>query len=435
MPPTDHGKNGCDNSTECDASRPQHTGSCTWCNGDLHSGGRPDHRGWNNTYYADTAIATDALGRLALATAPNQSLPWFLAVGFRDPHLPWRYPGRFGEAYPARVPSTNRSQIPTDTPPMAWQYPLYFNGNYGNFWELDSAEHMQLTDEEVAEGTRAYYATISFTDSEIGRVLDAARATGGWDDMLVVLWSDHGQNVGEHATWCKMAVWEHSLRVALLIKPPSTGPQAVPPSAFAGQTYRSPVELLDLYKTMAELAGLSAPQKGVEGDSLVAAFRAPTVSIKPFAISQTTRCHLDREGMSGHQWVEPETAAKFYAACVRVQRDSFGYMGYSLRTVGYRYTGWFAWLNVTSTGGPGPDLASGPAGEELYDHRNDTAHFDVDNFEYVNLVHDDAFASTAQELRELLIKTVGSWQTPAAVKMDDDEASPAAPQLSYVSWG
>ena len=190
MPPTDHGKNGCDNSTECDASRPQHTGSCTWCNGDLHSGGRPDHRGWNNTYYADTAIATDALGRLALATAPNQSLPWFLAVGFRDPHLPWRYPGRFGDAYPARVPSTNRSQIPTDTPPMAWQYPLYFNGNYGNFRELDSAEHMQLTDEEVAEGTRAYYATISFTDSEIGRVLDAARATGGWDDMLVVLWSD-----------------------------------------------------------------------------------------------------------------------------------------------------------------------------------------------------------------------------------------------------
>ena len=83
----------------------------------------------------------------------------------------------------------------------------------------------------------------------------------------------------------------------------------------------------------------------------------------------------------------------------------------------------------------GVSAPSGPAGEELYDHRNDTAHFDVDNFEYVNLVHDDAFASTAQELRELLIKTVGSWQTPAVVKMDDDEASPAAPQLSYVSWG
>jgi hypothetical protein len=81
------------------------------------------------------------------------------------------------------------------------------------------------------------------------------------------------------------------------------------------------------------------------------------------------------------------------------------------RTVEFRYTGWFVWLNETgATQTPGPDLASGPAGEELYDHRNDTTHFDVDDFEYINLASSAALAATKQELRELLIKTVAGWQ-------------------------
>ena len=165
--PTDHGKNGCDNSSTCRGGGPttpgEYTGSCTWCNGDLHSGSWPPH---NNTNYADTNIATDAIGRLALASAPNQTRPWFVAAGFRDPHLPWRYPGKFAEHYPAQVPYTNHSSIPHDPlAPMAWQYPVYFNGNYGNYWQLDSEEHMQLSEKEVAIATRAYYATITFTDS------------------------------------------------------------------------------------------------------------------------------------------------------------------------------------------------------------------------------------------------------------------------------
>ena len=179
VPPTDHGKNGCDNSSTCRGGGPdqpgEYTGSCTWCNGDLHSGGVAGHSE-NNTYYADTAIATDAIGRLAVAAASTQRRPWFVAAGFRDPHLPWRFPGKFSELYPAVVQHTNHSDIPHDPlAPMAWQYPVYFNGNYGNYWQLDSEAHMQLSKEEVAIGTKAYFATISFTDSEIGRLLDAAR--------------------------------------------------------------------------------------------------------------------------------------------------------------------------------------------------------------------------------------------------------------------
>ena len=123
VPPTDHGKNGCDNSSTCRGDGPaspgEHPhGSCTWCNGDTDSGSWPPH---NNTNYADTDIADDVIGRLALASASNQSRPWFVAAGFRDPHLPWRFPRKFGELYPQQVPYTNHSDIPNDSlAPMAW---------------------------------------------------------------------------------------------------------------------------------------------------------------------------------------------------------------------------------------------------------------------------------------------------------------------------
>ena len=86
---------------------------------------------------------------------------------------------------------------------------MYFNGNYGNYWQLDNDSNMQLSEKEVAIATRAYFATISFTDSEIGRVLDAARALGekAWGEMVVVLWSDHGQNVGTAASTLFWAIF------------------------------------------------------------------------------------------------------------------------------------------------------------------------------------------------------------------------------------
>jgi arylsulfatase A-like enzyme len=298
--------------------------------------------------------------------ALNQSLPWFVAVGYRDPHLPWRYPGKFGALYDGvDVPSTNHSSIPTDTPPMAWQWPLYFNGNYGNFWNLTDPARAVLSRAEIANATGSYYATISYTDSEIGRLIDALKSAGQaeYDSTLIALWSDHGQNVGEHATWCKMSVWEHSLRVAFMVKPPSrlpsklpsitAGPPVIPPALYAGKAYEYPMELLDLYPTLVDLAALPKPQHGVEGDSLVAgrthtdyclvvAFRDPATEAKstPGAISQTTRCFLNASGMSGNQW--PDPAAKngdYYAACVRVDRTKFNYMGYSLRTEKYRCVG------------------------------------------------------------------------------------------------
>ena len=209
------------------------------------------------------------------------------------------------------------------------------------------------------------------------------------------------------------------------------------------------------YKTTAGLAGLGGSiQAGVEGDSLVPAFSAPGVALKDYAISQTTRCRVSSPGISGNKYIEPTTAEKYvvcatrcapccsapgsifvgsfgiatahraplspfacaatryYAACVRTSREEFGFMGYSLRTSDYRYTAWFAWLNsTTATRGPGPDLSSAPAGEELYDHRQDKAHYDVDNFEYENLADHPDYKTARDMLLGQLTKVVASWQT------------------------
>ena len=105
----------------------------------------------------------------------------------------------------------------------------------------------------------------------------------------------------------------------------------ISPTTYAGKTYRGPVELLDIYKTTVALAGLPSPQPGVQGDSLIPAFSAPKVPIKDFAISQTTRCHVSSQGISGNRYIEPATAQKYFAACVRTPRTDFDFMGYSIR--------------------------------------------------------------------------------------------------------
>lgn len=204
-----------------------------------------------------------------------------------------------------------------------------------------------------------------------------------------------------------MSAWEHSLRVAMMIKPPTkhnlhfqfksnskslllpstvatTATAAVtavtahsesesergnqnrnghgndltsiiPPSSYANQTYSHPVELLDIYKTLSDLAGLPQPQLGVSGDSLVKAFSNPAVEVKKVAgaISQTTRCRLNATGVSGSRYIDDSTKDKYYAACVRTDRTKFAFMGYSLRTAQWRYTFWARWLPSMH-----PDLVS-----------------------------------------------------------------------------
>jgi len=118
-----------------------------------------------------------------------------------------------------------------------------------------------------------------------------------------------------------------------------SGPAVIPRALYAGRAYAHPVELLDLYRTLSDLAGLPQPQSGVQGNSLVGAFRNQSGDVKavPGAISQTTRCRFTAHGTSGSQFVDAAAKdADTYAACVRTNCTQFGFMGYSLRTNKWR---------------------------------------------------------------------------------------------------
>lgn len=186
-----------------------------------------------------------------LATVPRDR-PFFIATGFTLPHVPiYVTPERL-----ARVPDT-AAVLPlilandrADTPRFSW----YLH------WQLpEPRTHWLRAHDQLQPLSRAYLAAISFIDDQIGRLLDGLDALGLAENTLVVLWSDHGYHLGEKAISGKNSLWERSTHVPLLI---------AGPGVTTNQICGEPVELLDLFPTLAELAGLSAPSD-LEGHSLV----------------------------------------------------------------------------------------------------------------------------------------------------------------------
>jgi uncharacterized sulfatase len=197
--------------------------------------------------------------------------------------------------------------------------------------------YMGVTPNQARECKQAYYAAISFVDAQIGRVLAAVDRLGLRENTVIVFWSDHGYHLGEHGLWMKQSCFEESARVPLIIVPPSC--------KNAGQTCARTVELLDLYPTLADLAGLTPP-KDLQG-----------VSLRPL---------LDKPDA---KWARP--------AYTQVQRG--GFPGHSIRTERWRYTEW--------------DF--GNKGTELYDHSTDPQ-------EGQNLAADPKYADTIAELKAKL---------------------------------
>ena len=169
--------------------------------------------------------------------------PFFLALGFHKPHLPWTAPRRFFELYPETGITPPAEPPMRDIPAIALQTEL------SGFAQPESR----------AGALRAYYACVSFIDHLLGQVLDELDRRDLTRNTLVVLFSDHGFHLGDHGgLWAKLSAFRASTRVPLIMAGPG-----VP----AGRTVSEPVELLDVYPTLADLAGLPAPA-GLEGRSL-----------------------------------------------------------------------------------------------------------------------------------------------------------------------
>lgn len=214
------------------------------------------HRDQEKGDWAVASWAVDQLEKLGKQRDPDQ--PFFLAAGFFLPHVPCYVTQKWYDMYPEEslvMPPLLASDR-EDTPDSSW----YIH------WDLPEPRTSWLRENNQLKNlTRSYLASVSFVDSQVGRVLDGIEQAGLSDSTIVVLWGDHGYHMGEKAISGKNSLWRHGTRVPLII--------SVPPGLTSFNTQldakcNQPAELLDLYVTLSHLTGLPIPD-GQEGISLV----------------------------------------------------------------------------------------------------------------------------------------------------------------------
>ena len=251
--------------------------------------------------HTDGKVASETIALLE----SNKDRPFFIAAGFYRPHCPYIAPKKYFDMYPL-----DRIKVPPVSSDTLKQYPdaTFFTrpANWG------------LTEQQEREVIRAYYASTSFMDANVGRLLDALDRLKLTDNTIVVFMSDHGYSLGEHGQWMKQLLFEESARSPLIVAGPGVRAKGTPSPRV--------VEYLDLYPTLADLAGLTPPRE-IEGRSLSPLLERPTAPWDHPALTQVRR---------------------------GTEANGF-FMGYSIRTERWRYTEW----------------DDGTRGAELYDEKDD----------------------------------------------------------------
>ncbi|MBN1442153.1 MAG: sulfatase, partial [Planctomycetes bacterium] len=201
--------------------------------------------------------------------------PFFLAVGYRKPHLPFIAPKKYWDLYdPAKIELSPIVDPPKDAPPCAltdWGELRAYHG---------IPRKGRVTDEQARNLIHGYRACISFIDAGIGRLLDEIEKLGLAESTIVILWGDHGWKLGEYSAWCKHTNFELDTRVPLLIRAPGMKAR--------GRRSRALVEYVDIYPTLCELAGLPRPAH-LEGTSFAPLLDDPERAWKSAAFSQYPR--------------------------------------------------------------------------------------------------------------------------------------------------
>jgi arylsulfatase A-like enzyme len=244
----------------------------------------------------DNAYADGKIAELALEELNRlKDTPFFLAVGFYKPHLPFNAPKKYWDLYDeAAIQLADNPFLPAGAPPEALTDWGELRGYHG------MPKEGPMPDDLARQLIHGYYACVSYTDAQVGKLLDELDRLGLADNTIVVLWGDHGWKLGEHGMWAKHTNFERDTRVPLIIRAP--GMQA------RGKRTAALTELVDLYPTLSELCGLPLPPH-LEGMSFVSLLNDPDQPWKQAAFSQYPRDH-----------------------------DTL--MGYSMRTNRYRYTEW-----------------------------------------------------------------------------------------------
>lgn len=284
----------------------------------------------------DGVAATEAIE--VLGQHAKKGDPFYLAVGLYRPHTPFVAPKKYFAMHPRdeiEIPAIPEGYL--DSLPAPARKSLTRRKNQNN-----------LSEDLARKAIQGYYASISFADAQLGRILDALDESGLSDNTIVLFTSDHGYHMGEHDHYQKTTLFENATRVPLIM---------AGPGIERGKVAETMAEMVDFYPTLAELAGLSAPDFAA-GISLAPALRDPSVSTRQTALTQ----YMD---------------------------------GYSIRTNRFRYTEW-------------GDNAS--LGRELYDHESDPG-------EMNNLADDKIHEAKIKELSaKLQTRIADANQKPQGIK-------------------
>ncbi|HEY1068831.1 MAG TPA: sulfatase [Pirellulales bacterium] len=235
--------------------------------------------------YADGRVAAEARLRLQAAKErrEREGTPFFMAVGFARPHLPFSAPKKYWDRFdPAKFSEPAVKTPPQDAPPVAGKT----NGELANY--LPVPENGTPSPELSRKLLHGYYASTSFVDSQIGKVLDELRRLELDRETIVVLWGDHGYHLGDHGYWTKHTNYEQANRIPLLIVSPSV--------ASPGSSTKQLAESVDVFPTLAELAGLPAPSgpQPRDGVSLVPVLRDPAARVRDHAYHVFPHAKLGR---------------------------------------------------------------------------------------------------------------------------------------------
>ncbi|HUR59112.1 MAG TPA: sulfatase, partial [Opitutaceae bacterium] len=209
-----------------------------------------------------------------LRTLKSKSEPFFLAVGFVKPHLPFVSPKKYWDLYdPAKIKLAPNKYRPKDAP----EYAIQAGGEMRAYHGIPAGP---IPDDLARQLKHGYYAAISYMDAQVGKVLDELDRLGLREKTIVILWGDHGWKLGEHDAWCKHSNVENDTNVPLIL--------SVPKMKNAGAHTKALVEFVDIYPTLSELAGLPLPNH-LEGSSFKPLLDNPDRPWKAAAFSQYPR--------------------------------------------------------------------------------------------------------------------------------------------------
>lgn len=375
--------------------------------------------------FYDGRLANWTIGALRAAKQDldqGEKKPFFIAAGFRRPHTPWNVAQRFVDMY-KHVDPPRHNTWPLGAPPCA-----FVCGGDGVGCDFGIQKPRETEQTNLCR--RMYYACVSATDHYVGEVLNELNRLELYANTVVAVFSDHGWHLGEGGLWAKYTNTELSTRVPLMIRAPwldihqksrdqrralqrlSRSEVGVPDGVTRANTF---VELVDVYPTLVELAGVPMPPK-LEGRSLFKTMKRP-YDHKHRSSASSQFAHCCSVGLFD--------AHRECGACEKLPNERISYMGYAVRNSQYRFVAWYKW-----DGQAAQPACEGLMAVELYKHEGDTGRGDksFDDFEYVNIA---ANLSLGAELHKLKGEPTGiAAQT--LVRWKKDLTRPHASAVKYL---